>query len=187
MPLYQFSPVAQSCPTLCDPMDRSTPGFPAPYGHTTNHCFPCIRPPLMFQPSLPHAQGHAPQSTHQGMAVSWDSPWNKDYTTLEMVHILPCLRFSMQFSTLKVLKSLQQVNPFFKNSFLLEYSCFTMLCFYCTAKWISHTYMETYMGIYMGTYIPSLLDCPSHSGHHSTLGRISCSIQYVLISYLFFR
>ena len=25
---FQFSSVAQSCPTLCDPMDRSTPGFP---------------------------------------------------------------------------------------------------------------------------------------------------------------
>ena len=25
---YQFSSVAQSCPTLCDPMDWSTPGFP---------------------------------------------------------------------------------------------------------------------------------------------------------------
>ena len=24
----QFSSVAQSCPTLCDPMDYSTPGFP---------------------------------------------------------------------------------------------------------------------------------------------------------------
>ena len=23
-----FSSVAQSCPTLCDPMNRSTPGFP---------------------------------------------------------------------------------------------------------------------------------------------------------------
>ena len=27
----QFSSVAQSCPTLCDPMDCSTPGFPVPY------------------------------------------------------------------------------------------------------------------------------------------------------------
>ena len=25
---HQFSPVTQSCPTLCDPMDCSTPGFP---------------------------------------------------------------------------------------------------------------------------------------------------------------
>ena len=27
-PWVQFSSVAQSCPTLCDPMDYSTPGFP---------------------------------------------------------------------------------------------------------------------------------------------------------------
>ena len=26
--LYQFSSVIQSCPTLCDPMNRSTPGLP---------------------------------------------------------------------------------------------------------------------------------------------------------------
>ena len=26
--IYQFSSVAQSCPTLCDPMNRSTPGLP---------------------------------------------------------------------------------------------------------------------------------------------------------------
>ena len=25
---HQFSSVAQSCPTLCNPMNRSTPGFP---------------------------------------------------------------------------------------------------------------------------------------------------------------
>ena len=26
--MYQFSSVAQSCPTLCDPIDCSTPGLP---------------------------------------------------------------------------------------------------------------------------------------------------------------
>ena len=26
--MYQFSSVAQSCPTLCDPMNRSSPGLP---------------------------------------------------------------------------------------------------------------------------------------------------------------
>ena len=26
--IYQFSSVAQSCPTLCDPMNRNTPGLP---------------------------------------------------------------------------------------------------------------------------------------------------------------
>ena len=28
MDSVQFSPVAQSCPTLCDPMNRRTPGLP---------------------------------------------------------------------------------------------------------------------------------------------------------------
>ena len=28
VPSVQFSSVAQSCPTLCDPMNRSTPGLP---------------------------------------------------------------------------------------------------------------------------------------------------------------
>ena len=27
-PVFQFSSVAQSCPTFCDPMNRSTPGLP---------------------------------------------------------------------------------------------------------------------------------------------------------------
>ena len=31
---YQFSLVTQSCPTLCDPMNRSTPGLPV------HHQFP---------------------------------------------------------------------------------------------------------------------------------------------------
>ena len=28
---FQFSSVVQSCPTLCDPMDCSMPGFPVHY------------------------------------------------------------------------------------------------------------------------------------------------------------
>ena len=34
--LNQFSSVSQSCPTLCDPMDYSTPGFPV------NHQLPAL-------------------------------------------------------------------------------------------------------------------------------------------------
>ena len=38
--LFQFSSVAQSCPTLCDPMNRSTPGLPVHQqlpGYTQTH------------------------------------------------------------------------------------------------------------------------------------------------------
>ena len=39
-PSVQFSSVAQSCPTLCDPMNRSTPGLPVHHqlpGFTQTH------------------------------------------------------------------------------------------------------------------------------------------------------
>ena len=56
----QFSSVTQSCPTLCDPMDCSMPGFPVHHqllGHAQNHVHrvgDAIQPshPLFF-PSPP--------------------------------------------------------------------------------------------------------------------------------------
>ena len=41
--------------------------------------------------------------------------------------------------------------------FVLEYSCFKILCFCCTAKWIKCTFL------YM--YIFHLFGCPPHLGH----------------------
>ena len=59
----QFSSVAQSCPTLCDPMNRSTPGLPVyhqlpeftqTHVHWGGHlilCHPLLLPPSIF-PSI---------------------------------------------------------------------------------------------------------------------------------------
>ena len=65
--IIQFSSVAQSCPTLCDPMDCSKPGFPCPTISwslfkpmsiesvmPSNHvilCRPLLLPPSIF-PSI---------------------------------------------------------------------------------------------------------------------------------------
>ena len=49
---HQFSSVAQSCPTLCDPMDCSTPGFPV-------HC-----QLLEFTQTHVHWVGDAIQPSH---------------------------------------------------------------------------------------------------------------------------
>ena len=59
----QFSSVAQSCPTLCDPMNHSTPGLPVHHhlleftqtyihwvGDAISHLILCC--PLLFLPSL---------------------------------------------------------------------------------------------------------------------------------------
>ena len=42
----QFSSVAQSCPTLCDPMNRSTPGLPV------HHKLPEFKKKKILKPKI---------------------------------------------------------------------------------------------------------------------------------------
>ena len=66
----QFSSVAQSCPTVCDPMDCSTPGFPAHHqlpelAQTHVHCVSDA-----IQPSYPLSSPSPPAfnlSQHQSL------------------------------------------------------------------------------------------------------------------------
>ena len=65
-----FSSVAQTCPTLCDPMDCSTPGFPVHYQLlelTQTHVHPVGD---AIQPSHPLSSPSLPTfnlSQHQGL------------------------------------------------------------------------------------------------------------------------
>ena len=54
----QFSSVAQSCPTLCDPMNRSTPGLPV------HHQLP------EFTQTHVHRDGDAIQPSHPLLSPS---------------------------------------------------------------------------------------------------------------------
>ena len=66
----QFSSVAQSCPTLCDPMNCSTPGFPVHHQHlefTQTHVH---RVSDAIQPSHPLSSPSSPApnpSQHQSL------------------------------------------------------------------------------------------------------------------------
>ena len=66
----QFSSVAQSCPTLCDPMNRSTPGLPVHHQlpestQTHVHCVgDAIQPSHSLSPPSPPALN---LSQHQGV------------------------------------------------------------------------------------------------------------------------
>ena len=68
--LYQFSSVAQSCPTLCDPMNSSTPGLPVHHQlleFTQTHVH---RVGDVIQPSQPLSSPSTPDpnpSQHQGL------------------------------------------------------------------------------------------------------------------------
>ena len=71
--LLQFSSVAQSCPTLCDPMNHSTPGLPVHHqllGFTQSHVH---RVGDAIQPSHPLSSPSLPApnpSQHQGL-LQW--------------------------------------------------------------------------------------------------------------------
>ena len=62
MTWFQFSSVAQSCPTLCDPMNRSTPGLPV------HHQL------LEFTQSHVHRVGDANQPSHPLLSPSPPAP-----------------------------------------------------------------------------------------------------------------
>ena len=60
--LVPFSSIAQSCPTLCDPMNRSTPGLPVHHQHSE------------FTQTHIHQVGDAIQPSHPGSSPSPPAP-----------------------------------------------------------------------------------------------------------------
>ena len=66
----QFSSVAQSCPTLCDPMNRSTPGLPV------HHQLP------EFTQTHVHRVGNAIQPYHPLLSPSPPAPKPSQYQNL---------------------------------------------------------------------------------------------------------
>ena len=84
-PSIQFSSVAQSCPTLCDPMNRSTPGLPVHHQlleFTQTHAH---RVGGAIQPSHPLSSPSPPApnpSQHQGL-FQWVSSSHEVAKVLE--------------------------------------------------------------------------------------------------------
>ena len=85
----QFSPVAQSCPNLCDPMSRSTPGLPVHHQlpeFTKTHFH---RVSDAIQPSHPWSSPSPPAlnpSQHQGLSnesalrIRWPKYWSFSFS-----------------------------------------------------------------------------------------------------------
>ena len=74
---HQFSSVTQSCPTLCDPMNRSTPGLPVHHQlpESTQTHVRCVSDAI--QPSHPLSSPSPPAlslSQHQGLFKWVSSP-----------------------------------------------------------------------------------------------------------------
>ena len=86
---FQFSSVAQSCPTLCDPMDCSTPGLPVrhqvlePTQTQVHRVSDAIQPfhplfPLLFLPSIfPSIRVFSSESV---LCIRWPKYWSFSFS-----------------------------------------------------------------------------------------------------------
>ena len=89
MSSVQFSSVAQSCPTLCDPMNRSTQGLPVHHhlpeftqihihrvGDTISHLILCC-PLLLLPPIPPSIRVFSNEST---LRMRWPKYWSFSFS-----------------------------------------------------------------------------------------------------------
>ena len=143
----QFSSVAQSCPTLCDPMNRSTPGLPVhhqlPEFTQTHVHWVCDA----IQPSHPRSSPSPPAlnpSQHQSLfsneatlCMRWPKYWSFSFSIVPSKEI-PGLIFRMDWLDLLAvqgtLKSLLQHHSS-KASIVCRSAFFTVQ--------LSHPYMTT--------------------------------------------
>ena len=85
----QFSSVAQSCPTLCDPMNRSTPGLPVHHHlpeSTQTHVYQVIdaippsHPLLSPSPPAPNPSQHQGFSNESTLRMRWPKYWSFSFS-----------------------------------------------------------------------------------------------------------
>ena len=119
--IYQFSSVTQLCLTLCDPMNRSTPGFPVHHQlpeFTQTHVIESVMPsshlilcrPLFLLPPIPPSiRVFSSEST---LLMRWSKYWSFSFSISPSKEIPGLISFRMDWLELLAvqgtLKSLLQ-------------------------------------------------------------------------------
>ena len=141
----QFSSVAQSCPTLCDPMNRSTPGLPVHHQlpeFTQTHVHQVgdaiqPSPPLSSPSPVPNPSQHQTLFNESTLCVRWTKYCSFSFSIIPSKEH-PGLIFGMDWLDLlavqRTLKSLLQHHSS-KASILRHSAFFTVQ--------LSHPYMTT--------------------------------------------
>ena len=108
-PKVQFSSVAQSCPTLCDPMDGSTPGLPVHHQlleSTQTHVIESVmpsshlilcRPLLILPPIPPNIRLFSNEST---LHMRWPKYWSFSFSISPSNEHPGLISFRMDWSDL---------------------------------------------------------------------------------------
>ena len=146
--LITFSSVAQSCPTLCDPMDCSTPGLPVHHQlleFTQTHVHwvgDAIQPshPLSFPspPAFTLSQGIRVFSNESALRIRWPEYWSVSFSISPSSEYLGLICFRMDWLDLLAVQGTLKS--------LLQHHSSKALIHWCSAFFIvqlSHPYMTT--------------------------------------------
>ena len=142
-----FSSVAQSCPTLCNPMNRSTPGLPVHHQLPEFTQTPVHRVSDAIQPShplpSPSPPAHNPSqirvfSNESTLRIRWPKYWSFSFSISPSKEIPGLISFKMDWLDLLAvqgtLKSLLQHHS--SKASILRHSAFFKVQ-------LSHPYMTT--------------------------------------------
>ena len=142
---FQFSSVAQSCPTLCDPMNCSTPGLPVHHQlpdslkltsielvMPSSHLILC-RPLLLLPPIPPSIRVFSNEST---LLMRWPKYWSFSFSIIPSKEIPGLVSFRMDWISLQS-KGLSRV---FSNTTVQKYQFFSTQP---SSVQLSHPYMTT--------------------------------------------
>ena len=144
----QFSSVAQSCPTLCDPVNHSTPGLPVhhqlleftqTYIHQVGDAIQPSHPLSSPSPPAPNLSQHQSVFCNEStLRMSWPKYWSFSFSIIPFKEHPGLISFRMDwldlFAVQDTLKSLLQHHRS-KASILWHSAFFTLQ--------LSHPYMTT--------------------------------------------
>ena len=118
---YQFSSVAQSCPTLCDPVNHSTPGLPVHHHlpeftqthvHRVGDAIHPSQPLSSPFPPAPNPSSIRVFSNESTLHVKWPKYWSFSFSIIPSKEIPGLISFRMDWLDLlavqEALKSLLQ-------------------------------------------------------------------------------
>ena len=138
----QFSSVAQSCPTLCDPMNRSTPGLPIHHQLRSllklvsiESVMPCSHLILLLPPVPPSSRVFSNESA---LRMRWPKYWSFSFSISPYNEYPGLISFRMDWLDLLA------VQGAFKS--LLQHHSSKESIFRCSAFFtvqLSHPYMTT--------------------------------------------
>ena len=137
----QFSSVAQSCPTLCDPMNRSTPSLPVyhqlpkvtqTHVHRVSDAIQPSHPLLLLLPPIPPSiKVFSSEST---LRIRWPKYWSFSFSIIPSKEI-PGLIFRMDWLDLLVVQGTLKS--------LLQHHSSKASILWCSAFFTVHSHIHT--------------------------------------------